>query len=174
MELQNEVWKTIEGYNDIYEVSNLGRFKSKSRNVCNGKSTRITKEKISFGSKDNLGYMSVSMFLNKKEKKIRIHQLVAQYFLNHKINGYEKVIDHIDFNKQNNNVNNLRIVTSRQNSSYKEKKYTSNYVGVIFLEKRKKYKASININRKSKHLGYFNSEIEASNAYKKALSNLKI
>jgi hypothetical protein len=56
------------------------------------------------------GYMVLSI-----KKEYRVHQLVAATFLNHKIDGFKAVVDHVDGNKLNNHVSNLQIVTQFQN-----------------------------------------------------------
>ena len=75
--------------------------------------------------------------------------------------------------KSNNNKNNLEIVTTRVNSNQKHLKSSSEYTGVIWYKPRNKWKASIRISGKIKYLGLFELEIEASNAYQKALKELK-
>jgi hypothetical protein len=68
-------------------------------------------------------------------------------------------IDHIDRNKLNNNINNLRIVTASQNNQNKINK------GYFWDKSKNKWKASIYVNYKAKHLGYYHTEEEARNAY---------
>ena len=153
-----EIWKTIKDYPD-YQVSNLGRVKS----------FKLRKERILNPGKNKDGYYHVSLINNKIRCTKKIHQLVAIAFLNHKPCGMKLVIDHIDFNKQNNNINNLRILTNRENSSHREKKYTSKYTGVRWREDRKKWTSQIYINKKHIHLGFYKTEIEASNAYQEKI-----
>ena len=68
--------------------------------------------------------------------------------------------------KDDNRINNLRIVNNSQNqqNSKKQKNCSSNYKGVYFNKRSKKWKADIKINGKSKYLGLFINEIDA---YKK-------
>jgi hypothetical protein len=91
-------------------------------------------------------------------------------FLNHKPNGMSLVVDHINGNKTDNRVDNLRIVTQRENCVGSNK--TSNYKGVHFCDTVKKFIAKIYINGKSKYLGSFDRDIDASSAYQKALKEL--
>lgn len=160
-----EIWKDVKGYEGIYQVSNLGRVKS-----LNYGKERIIKESITFG------YYRVS--LSKQNKKISYftHQLVAISFLNHTINGHTLVVNHKDGDKYNNNVNNLEIVTKRENSSTCFRKnmntFSSKYVGVYFCKRDNNWRSQIRVNGKNKHIGYFKTEIEASEAYQKELMKI--
>jgi len=156
-----EVFKKIKGYEGLYEVSDFGRVKS----------LRFGKERILKGGVDSNGYLTVTLWKDSKQKTNKIHQLVAVAFLDHITCGFKLVVNHIDFNKQNNNVDNLEIVTSRQNLNQKHRKSSSKFTGVSWYKQSKKWKAQIDINGKKKHLGYFVSELDASNAYQTALLN---
>jgi len=110
-----EVWKDIEGYEGLYQVSNLGRVKSLSRFINNGNGLRKTKEKI-LKPNNISGYSYV--ILHKKNGEfhnIAIHILVAKSF----VDGYEygKQVGHKDESRNNNNANNLEWVTPKENSN---------------------------------------------------------
>ena len=106
-------------------------------------------------------------------KKLAVHQIVAMTFLNHAPSGYELVINHIDGDRLNNHKDNLEIVTTRQNTTVKfkdrDKVLTSSYVGVCFDKFKKRWLAAITVGGKQIHLGYHKVEIDAHNAYQKAL-----
>jgi len=157
-----EIYRDVVGYEGIYKVSNLG----------NVKSLRYGKEKQMKQSKDSSGYFVIGMRLNNIPKIRRVHQLVAESFLNHKRCGLKLVVNHIDFNKANNRVENLEIVTQRENSNQKHLKSTSKYIGVSWSESRNKWVALIYLNGKHKNLGRFINELDASEAYQKALREL--
>ena len=72
-------------------------------------------------------------------------------------------IDHIDGNKTNNNISNLRVVTAQQNQFN-----THTAKGYYRHKNRKKWAAQIAVNRKTIHLGVFDTEEEAHNAYLEA------
>ena len=155
-----EVYKDVIGYEGIYEVSNLG-------NVKNSKTGLIRKCCL-----EKNGYSSIRLYINGLGKTRTIHQLVAEAFLNHKPSKYELVINHRDFNRSNNDVNNLEIVTTRENANQKHLKSSSQYTGVSWHKSRNKWISYIVINKKLKYLGRFNNEIDASEAYQKALKDL--
>ena len=163
---EKQVWKDIEGLSH-YQVSNLGRVKSLKHN----------KEKILKHHVYKESYPSIRISCGGgRQKSIKIHQCVARAFLNHKPNGLKKVINHKDGNKLNNNVNNLEIVSHRENSStcYRKDrdKLTSSFVGVSWNNQYKKWLSQITINGESVYLGVFDNEVDASNAYQEALNNI--
>ena len=82
---------------------------------------------------------------------------------------YSFEIDHINNVKDDNRINNLRLVTSQENqfNKTKEKGYT-------WIKERQKFRARIKLNGKNKHLGYFDNEDEAKNAYLNAKKELHI
>ncbi len=157
-----EIYKDVIGYEGNYQVSNLG----------NVKSFKCGKEIILKPSNDTAGYLSVNLIINGVRKTRKVHQLVAESFLNHKRCGMGLIINHIDFDKYNNKLNNLEIITQRENSNQKHIKSSSKYVGVYWNKRISKWQSSIRINKKRKHLGYFTSEIEASKTYQKELLNI--
>jgi hypothetical protein len=156
--MNKEEFRDIPGYEGYYQVSNKGSVLS-----FHGKQKQLKQ------TKSTAGYYYVTLSVNNNPKKIHIHQLVAMAFLGHTICGLEKVIDHIDFNKTNNDLSNLRIVTFRENISRGRKNKTSKYVGVHLNKTTKKWVASIKIAGKKMHLGYFTSETKARLRYESQL-----
>lgn len=159
--MSKEIWKTIVGFED-YQISNLGKVKS----------LKYGKERILKPATDEWGYFRVCLNQNKKQAVKKIHKLVAIAFLNHVPCGMELVIDHINDIPTDNRVENLQIVTNRFNICKTQTKYSSNYKGVDWWKRDKKWRAKITINGKSKHLGLFDCEIKASEAYQNAVNNL--
>ena len=82
------------------------------------------------------------------------------------------VVNHKDFNKENNNVDNLELVTQRENANHKHIKSSSQYSGVTWWQERKKWVSQIWNNGTKKHLGIFNNELDASQAYQNTLNTL--
>lgn len=109
-----EQWKDITGYEGIYQISNFGRVKSLARYTVQ---KHYLEEKIlsQYENKKVDGYLVVDLYKDGKRKKFYVHRLVAQEFIGNIPEGYE--IDHKDINKKNNNVNNLKIVTHKENQN---------------------------------------------------------
>ncbi len=174
MKSENERWKSIENFPN-YQVSNLGNVKSLERLVYAGNNSFqlrkeiILKPKLSGTEK----YFSVNLNNEFGRKTKRIHQLVAVAFLNHKPCGQKIVVDHIDGDRFNNNVNNLQLISQRENCSKRKYKYTSDYVGVSWDIRNKNWNSSIRINGIKKRIGSFKNELDANFAYQKELLIIK-
>jgi hypothetical protein len=171
-EPKQEIWKDIPNYESLYQVSNFGNVKSLERYVKGKVENRLQKENILskrlVGDKGNQ-YYAVTLCNNKDRKQIKVSVLVAMAFLNHIPNGYIGLtVDHIDNNPLNNNINNLQVITKRENSS-KDRKGISKYTGVTFNKKSNKWRSQIWIDGKNKTLGSFDDELEAHRAYQKEL-----
>ena len=167
-----EIWKDIVGYESLYQVSNLGNVKSlpKQQRCTNG--YLVTKEKILKQSIDGRGYFNVVLYKNRTPKTITIHKLVAITFLNHTPDGTTKlVVDHIDNNQKNNCLENLQIITNRQNISKDITGY-SKYTGVCWHKVANKWVSQIQINKKRIYLGLFNCELAAHIAYLNKLKQI--
>ncbi len=167
-----EQWKPILGYEGIYEISDLGRLKSLEKTVRNGRGYKTLKEVILKQGTSIGGYKQNNLWVKRKPKTFNIHKLVAVAFLNHIPNGHELVVNHKDFNKENNKSNNLEIVTPRQNTNRKHVKSSSKYTGVHWSKYKNKWESSIRINNKGRYLGAFIEEIDAHKAYQKALKEI--
>ena len=170
--MQKEIWKDIIGFKSCYQVSNIGRIKSLPRRLKTSKGNFNVKGIYLKGSIGSDGYKSVTLKKAPIKKYYKVHQLVAIHFLNHKQCGYEKVVNHIDFNKLNNNVNNLEVVTPRENGNKKHIKSSSKYTGVTWVKTRNKWKSRIFINGKIVSLGSYENEYDAHVAYEKKLQSL--
>jgi len=171
-----EIFKDVKGYEGLYQVSNLGNVKSLSRK----RSPRVFIMKKSLGS---CGRYVVGFKKDKKSKNHYIHQLVAIAFLNHTPNGHAIVVDHIDNNPLNNNLNNLQIITNRENNT-KDRVNKNGLTGVCKLKikyktksgKEKEYvyfSSMIYINGKSVFLGSYKTKEEAAKKYQDKLAELK-
>ena len=161
--MELEIWKEIPGY-ALYEASNLGRIRSKYNN----------KYIILKPASDNRGYIHVVIYNLKTKKTFKVHQLIAMAFLNHKPDKFNLVVNHINFDRKDNRLINLELVTNRENTNKKHLFSTSKYIGVHWSTKSKKWRSSISINRKKVHLGFFNSESIAYYHYELALKNINL
>lgn len=112
-----ETWKMIEGFENLYEVSDLGRVRSLCR-VCNTNTVskksnaRILKQEITIH-----GYCRVRLYApNRKPKHYAVHRLVAQAFIGNVES--DKEINHKNEIKTDNRACNLEICTSKENCNY--------------------------------------------------------
>ena len=167
MENKIEVWKDIFGYQGLYQVSNYGNVKS--LNYRRTKKAKNLKPAISIKT----GYLSVVLCKNKIHKTYTIHQLIAIAFLNHTPCSFKFVVNHKNLNKLDNSIENLEIITSRENSNLKHIKSSSRFTGVSWSNHTNKWESSIYIDGKSVKLGYFINELDAHNAYQKKLNEIK-
>lgn len=160
-----EIWKDIPNYEGIYQASNLGNIKSLSRIILRrGKYPFKSEERVLKAGSCIRGYLTVS--LNNKTQKV--HTLVAMTFLGHVPCGLKLVVNHKNLIKTDNRVENLEIVTQRENTNQKHLNNTSKFVGVTWCNKSKKWKSQI-YDKGWKYLGLFDSEEEASEYYENAL-----
>ena len=114
--MEDEIWVNIEGYEGLYQISNKGRVKSLKRTVKHSSGgDKIVKERILKGSCNNNGYIIITLNKNGNKKSFAIHNLVAKAFIPNEDN--KPYVDHIDTNKTNNKVDNLRWVTEKENSN---------------------------------------------------------
>ena len=149
----NEEWRSISGYIN-YQVSNIGR-------VRNIKSGRVLKLR----SMNPMGYTQVALYENNISKTHRVHRLVAREFIDNPDNKSE--VDHIDLNKQNNCINNLRWCSKSENqmNTSKRQSCSSIFKGIYFNKAKQKWRAEIKINGQKIHIGYFVDETDAARAY---------
>jgi hypothetical protein len=149
-----EEWKFINGYEN-YKISDHG-------NVKNIITNKMLKPRI-----NNRGYNNVDLYnIGKRTKPI--HRLVAEAFLENPDD--KRCVDHIDRNKLNNHISNLRYATDSENGMNKSRQSnnTSGIVGVYFCKDRNKWRAVIKKDGNPIHLGYFETKEEAIEARSKA------
>lgn len=106
-----------------------------------------------------------------KGRNVRYHRIIW-ILLNGDIPA-KMDIDHIDGNRVNNNVNNLRLSTRRENTQNRIEHRKGKLVGCCYNKLKRKWRAVIQVNGKHKFLGLYDTEQEAHNAYKKALEGIK-
>ena len=147
-----EEWKVIDGYNNNYSISNKG-------NVKNNNTNKILKQAVNRG-----GYNKLCLSVNGKKKTELIHRLVALAFIPNPEN--KPHVDHINNNKIDNNVNNLRWATAKENQ-YNQKLSKANKCGVkgvCYNKRDKKWRASITVDGIKIHIGSFDTMEEAKQA----------
>ena len=151
-ETKEEIWKEIKGYDELYKISNFG-------NVLGVKRDKILKPRIT-----TTGYYFVSLYENGKGKPKTIHRLVTEHFSD---DWDEKLqVDHIDGNRLNNDISNLRMATQSENNCNQkiQKNNTSGFKGVFYDNKYKKYRARIK--KEGKIITkFFDTALEAARFY---------
>jgi len=118
--IEGEVWKDIIGYEGLYKISSMGRVKSSFRKGGGG----ILKQSLSKN-----GYYTVGLRKkNQGMKSMTIHRLIGLHFIDNPNNL--PVIDHINRNRTDNNLNNLRW------TSYSDNCINRDVNGSISIDKR--------------------------------------
>ena len=109
--MEDEVWKDIPGY-EPYQASNLGRI----RNGKKGKTENCKKLGTPLKTRvTERGYEELKLSINKQRVHMLVHRLVALAFIPNPDN--KQFVDHIDTNRLNNNVSNLRWTTILENAN---------------------------------------------------------
>jgi len=105
----NEIWKTITQFPD-YEINDCGKVR---RRTASRTGMPIGKE---IKAHTSCGYSHIRLFRNNRAYNCLVHRLVADSFIGVIPHGHE--VDHIDFNRTNNSVSNLRYVTRMENAHH--------------------------------------------------------
>lgn len=168
----SEIWKNIPNFEGLYQVSDHGRVRSVDRlsyqSNCKKPHKLSGTDMSQYISKH--GYMRIGL----KKNQYNVHRLVMMAF----VGESELLVDHIDENKQNNNLSNLRYCTPRENTLFsttkenKSKNYKSKYTGVTQENKTGKWISRISIKGERVYLGFYGTELEAHKAYQKSLNEI--
>lgn len=105
--MKKETWKDIPGYEGRYQVSSLGRVRTDSGKIM---SLELTQR----------GYFRVELWSSHSRKRFKVHRLVAIVFIPNPKNLPQ--VDHINGDKTDNRVENLRWVSNLQNCRFDNKK----------------------------------------------------
>ncbi len=146
-----ESWKIIEGFEN-YMVSDHG-------NVKNKKTGRILKSRL-----DKYGYSRINVSGDGITRTKSIHQLVARAFIENTED--KKCIDHINNDKLNNNISNLRWATHTENAQNASISVhnKSGCKGVIWHKVARKWQVQIQVDGLKIHLGSFTNLEDAKQA----------
>lgn len=113
-----ECWRDIPGYEQIYQVSSLGRIRRIGRAAKSGKGhgggARIGR--IRKLQENRFGYQTIDLWANGKQKTIFVHRLVAAAFIGQRPDNH--FVNHKDGDKKNNKPANLEYVTSSENNKH--------------------------------------------------------
>ena len=144
--------ETIKGF-DNYEIDREG-------NVWSKLTKKFLKPELI-----NSGYLSIRLYEKGKTTRFLLHRLLALQFIDNPDNL--ACVDHIDRNKLNNSLDNLRWVSYSQNCRNK-----NSIKGYSFNKRCNKYRASYCLNYKHIHIGFYDTEQEARDAYLNAIKDL--
>ena len=125
-------------------------------NVYSLKFNKIRKMKA---SDNGNGYLKVVLSVNNRAKTFNVHRLIAKTFL--KDYNEDLEVDHIDRCKSNNSLDNLRMVNHSENMQ------NTTCKGYSWDKQKNKWKARIGANGKFIHIGHYDTEEEAGEAYLK-------
>ena len=147
--LKNEEFRDIKETKNKYQISNYGRIKSKKNN------------KILSLKDSNNWYLTESFYIEGKRITLRPHRLVAMAFIPNPDNLPE--VDHLDFNKQNCRIDNLRWVSRKENIKHNIENNKFFYVSKYNKNRiNKKFGRIIQYDLQMNKLGVYNNTAEAS------------
>lgn len=114
--MDKEIWKDIESYEGLYQVSNLGKVKSLERYVNWRNTKKLCKSFILKPYDNSFGYLIVKLCKEGKMRNYRVNRLVAKAFIPNPNNRPE--VNHLDGCKYNNCVENLEWCFPKENVAH--------------------------------------------------------
>ncbi len=139
-----EVWRPVVGYEDLYEVSNLGRVRSLSRIILRNNGIKQTiKERVISTVKNKNGYLYVALYKNGLLKTCTVHRIVAEAFLPNPNNL--PCVNHKSEIRTENTVwvnENGSIDLEKSNLEWCDWKYNNNYGSTVMYRTERAKKTS--------------------------------
>lgn len=122
---------------------------------------KIRRQRMRVG--DEAGFVQSSGYRRVKVNASNFKGHRICYAIFHGVDPYPMEVDHINHNRSDNRIQNLRLVSHRENGKNQKKHAhnTSGYAGVSWRKQNKKWHARITVNGKKKHLGYFTNKSDA-------------
>ena len=143
------------------------RISKKAVIISNNKGNEIIKKQTT----DSYGRPIIRLWVDGDRYTFKVSIVMAMTYLGYK-KGCGLVVDHKDNIPSHNWLDNLQLITQRENTSKDKKNKTSKYTGVWWHKKRNKWKSAIRISGIQKTLGFFVDEIDAAKAYQEALGKI--
>lgn len=173
-----ERWAPIEGFEGYYEISDHGNVRSLDRIIINSLGYSSFVKGVNIKPDTSHRYLRAQLVKHSKGRRWFIHVLVAKHFVPNDDPENKTQVDHrIEGDGRNNHYLNLQWLSPRENSvkHVLSKNKVSKYIGVYRSSSNpKKWIASISLNKKGRHLGIFNTEEEAADAYQKGLEYIEL
>lgn len=115
--MEKEIWKSIKGYEGLYEVSSYGRVRGLDRFVTRSDGRKyLCKGRILKPKKDRYGYIQLALYNSKRRASYSVHRIVAKAFIPNPDNLPQ--VNHKDENPSNNHAENLEWCTQVYNNCY--------------------------------------------------------
>lgn len=159
-----EIWKDIPEYEGLYQISNFGRIKSKDKLIkvnCSGNNHikvpffyYVRPGKIIKLRTNKFGYIMVFLHKNGKQKGFYVHRLMLKTF-SPIVNDDTYQVNHIDENKENNNLDNLEWCTAKENINH----------GTCILRRSEKQKTTNKYRKSVISIDEFGNETEYLSAW---------
>lgn len=159
--LDDEVWKEVDGFEGFYQVSNKGNIESLGRIVISKSNIPRTLKSKKLSIVFRGDYNVVGLYKIKMPINWFVHRLVAKAFIPNPNNL--PFVNHINGIKTDNRSENLEWCTNRENLCHKYAilKNSKKLTGVRFRKDHNKWISQIKVNKKLIHLGSFNTSNEA-------------
>lgn len=148
--MEQEIWKDVLPFVGVYQISNFGRLRSFKKDP-NGKI-------LSLKNKDGW-YLSVVLIKGKTRISVKVHDLVAAYFIGEKPAGFQ--VHHEDGNKQNNYWLNLSYISKKEHCRITIKNNPNMLSGMINYNTQVKPKMIYQYDLEGNFIKCFSNSIEA-------------
>lgn len=166
--LEAEIWKPVPGYEGLYEASDQGRVRSLDVRVpMRWGATRIRRGRILRHNITQTGYPSVMLSKSSQQLRVTVHRIVAVAF-GLVDGGDDAEIDHINRDRADPRLVNLRRATSSQNKRVAPtagRRKRADALRGAYLKPSGRWQALVSEEGRQTYLGSFQTELEAHRRY---------